>query len=79
MTIRIGIDVHKKKCVATLKSDSKEILEQTSFYNNSKGINKFIKLITKGYGEENVLAVCESPGNYWIIDKRIISSSVKHS
>ena len=52
MTICIGIDVHKKKCVATLKRDSREIVEQTSFYNNSHGI-KGIKL----YGE-SAIAVC---------------------
>ena len=30
MTIWIGIDIHKKKCVATQKRDSQEIVEQTS-------------------------------------------------
>jgi hypothetical protein len=49
MTICIGIDVHKKKCVATLKRDSREIVEQTSFYNNSHGIKGFIEHI-KSYG-----------------------------
>ena len=43
--ISIGIDVHKKKCVATLKRDSKRIVEQTSFCNNSYGINEFIQHI----------------------------------
>jgi hypothetical protein len=41
--ISIGIDVHKKKCTATLKRDSKRIVEQTSFCNNSYGINEFIQ------------------------------------
>lgn len=31
MMICIGIDVHKKKCVATIKRDSREIVEQTSY------------------------------------------------
>src|SRR6476646_1225925 len=63
--ISIGIDVHKKKCVATLKRDSKRIVEQTSFCNNSYGINEFIQHI-KGYYKEDAIAVCESTGNYWI-------------
>jgi transposase len=63
--ISIGFDVHKKKCVATLKRDSKRIVEQTSFCNNSYGINEFIQHI-KGYYKEDAIAVCESPGNYWI-------------
>jgi len=61
--ISIGIDVHKKKCVATLKRDSKRIVEQTSFCNNSYGINEFIQHI-KGYYKEDAIAVCESTGNY---------------
>jgi transposase len=64
MTICIGIDVHKKKCIATLKRDSQEIVEQTSFYNNSHGIREFIEHI-KLY-DEGAIAVCESTGNYWI-------------
>jgi transposase len=64
MTICIGIDVHKKKCIATLKRDSQEIVEQTSFYNNGHGIKEFIEHI-KLYNE-SAIAVCESTGNYWI-------------
>jgi transposase len=63
MTICIGIDVHKKKCVATLKRDS-QIVEQISFYNNGHGIKEFIEHI-KLYSE-SATAVCESTGNYWI-------------
>jgi transposase len=63
MTICIGIDVHKKKCMATLKRDS-QIVEQTSFYNNGHGIKEFIEHI-KLYNE-SAIAVCESTGNYWI-------------
>ncbi len=63
--ISIGIDVHKKKCTATLKRDSKRIVEQTSFCNNSYGINEFIQHI-KGCYKEDAIAVCESTGNYWI-------------
>jgi len=57
--ISIGIDVHKKK------RDSKRIVEQTSFCNNSYGINEFIQHI-KGCYKEDAIVVCESTGNYWI-------------
>ncbi|MEM4379041.1 MAG: transposase [Candidatus Nitrosotenuis sp.] len=60
--INIGIDVHKKKCVATLKGQSRQVLQQT-FYNNSDGIAGFVDSIKK-YG--NARAVCESTANYWI-------------
>lgn len=33
--ISIGIDVAKNKCVATLKRDSRDILKQITFYNNT--------------------------------------------
>ena len=64
--INIGIDVHKKRCVATLKrGDSSEILEQTTFYNNSSGINQFIEHVKREF-DDTITAVCESTGNYWI-------------
>ncbi|MDE1840536.1 MAG: transposase [Thaumarchaeota archaeon] len=64
--INIGIDVHKKRCVATLKrGESSDIIEQTTFYNNSTGINQFIEHVKKEFGG-TITAVCESTGNYWI-------------
>lgn len=64
--ISIGIDVHKKKCVATIKrNDSARILEQLTFYNNTEGINDFIKHIKERY-HDTARAVCESTANYWI-------------
>ncbi|MDE1841141.1 MAG: transposase [Thaumarchaeota archaeon] len=62
--INIGIDVHKRKCVATLKGSSRQILQQTTFYNDSKGITEFIDSIKQRYGAAR--AVCESTANYWI-------------
>jgi len=62
--IRIGIDAGKNKCVATLKRDSKEILERVTFTNKTEGIMELVGH-AKGYGEEAV-AVVESTGNYWI-------------
>ncbi len=63
--ISIGIDVHKKKCVATIKRESREKLEQTSFDNTTNGIMGFIKHVKKTYGND-IQAVCESTANYWI-------------
>jgi transposase len=66
--ICIGIDVHKKKCVATLKKDnSRKILEQTSFDNTKEGIAEFIDHVRQlrgGKGE--VKAVCEATSNLWM-------------
>jgi len=62
--IEIGIDAHKKRCVATLKQDSKKILEQITFQNRTCGIMKLVRHV-KSYGE-NAVAVVESTGNYWI-------------
>ncbi len=33
--INIGIDVHKKSCVVTVKDDTARILEQTEFSNTA--------------------------------------------
>ena len=63
--ISIGIDVHKKKCVATIKRKSKKRLEQSSFDNTAQGIMDFIRHIKNTHGK-NIRAVCESTGNYWI-------------
>jgi transposase len=65
ITINIGIDVHKKKCVATVKSDSRQILGQVTFDNNSQGMNEFICGIKQRY-HNDIGAVCESTANYWI-------------
>ncbi len=62
--ISIGINIHKKKCVAT-KQESRKKLEQTSFDNTTNGIMGFIKHIKKTYGND-IQAVCESTANYWI-------------
>jgi len=63
--ISIGIDVHKNKCVATIKQESRRKLEQSSFDNTKQGITNFILHVKKTYGK-NVQAVCESTANYWI-------------
>ena len=47
--ISIGIDVHKKKCVATLKRDSKRIVEQTSL-----DLKNVLAIIGKGYALDNI-------------------------
>jgi transposase len=63
--ISIGIDVHKNRCVATIKQESKRKLEQSSFDNTTQGITNFILHVKKTYGN-NIQAVCESTANYWI-------------
>jgi len=63
--ISIGIDVHKNRCVATIKQESRRKLEQSSFDNTTHGITSFILHIKRTYGK-NVQAVCESTANYWI-------------
>lgn len=62
--ISVGIDASKNRCVATLKRGTKEIVEQLTFYNNTKRIMELVKQV-KSYGEEAV-AVVESTANYWI-------------
>lgn len=62
--INIGIDAGKNKCVATLKRDSKDILEQITFQNRTNGIMELVEHI-RSYGDE-AAAVVESTGNYWI-------------
>ncbi|MEM3065400.1 MAG: transposase [Candidatus Nitrosotenuis sp.] len=62
--INIGIDVHKRKCVATLKDSSRQILQQVTFDNDSDGITEFIDSIKQRH--DDARAVCESTANYWI-------------
>ena len=63
--LNIGIDVHKKICVAAIKGESREMLEQIDFENTTEGISKFIRHAKDRYGCP-VRATCESTGNYWI-------------
>lgn len=64
--ISIGIDVHKKKCVATIKrTDSSQMLEQMTFYNTTEGIDGFITHLKSTY-HDIIRTVCESTANYWI-------------
>ncbi len=62
--ISIGIDAGKNKCVATLKRDSKDMLEQITFQNRRVGIMELVERV-RSYGDE-AAAVVESTGNYWI-------------
>ena len=59
----IGIDVHSKKCMTTIKGRTKDILKQIEFNNDVQGINEFIKMIRQE-GYVPATAVCESTGNY---------------
>ena len=40
--INVGVDVHKKKCVATIKGQSRQILQQITFDSNSDEITRFV-------------------------------------
>lgn len=64
IVISIGIDAHKKKCVATLKRDSKAILEQVTFQNRASGFAELLGCLRKY--NESAVAVVESTANYWI-------------
>ncbi len=64
--IHIGIDVHKKNCVVTLKGDSKDILGQTKFERTNEGLSSFLSSIKENYSDEQYNAVLESTANYWM-------------
>lgn len=64
--ISIGIDAGKNKCMATLKRDSRNILEQITFHNRTEGIMKLVEHVKNYGGEAAAVAVVESTGNYWI-------------
>ena len=65
--INIGMDVHKKTCVVTVKGNTPKILEQTEFLNTRGGITTFAKRVKRKYKGQAIKAVCESTGNYWMI------------
>ena len=63
----VGIDVHKRKCVATIKSgSSKKVLARKDFANNTQETQGFIRWLRHRYGKQSIKAVCESTANYWI-------------
>jgi len=61
--IYVGIDVHNKRCTATLKQESGSIIQQSTFDNMPSGINSLLTILNT-MGESKV--VVESTGNYWI-------------
>lgn len=65
--INIGIDVHKKTCMATVKGAAPEILEQSEFSNDPGGIASFAGRVKRKYRGQDIRAVCESTANYWIM------------
>ena len=69
----IGIDVHLKKCVATVKGKGRSIIYQTSFKNNIKGTSDFTQMVSMNYWPAK--AVCESTGNYWVLPYDMLSET----
>ena len=66
--IYIGVDVHKKMCVATVKDEDSKTLLQKDFINSRKGIEGFIGEIKNKFATNGpITAVCEATGNYWYI------------
>ena len=64
--LNIGIDVHMKRCVTTIKGETRKVLEQTDFANTRLGIKGFIRHV-KGKYKGEMRAACESTGNYWMM------------
>ena len=66
--IYIGVDVHKKMCVATVKDEDNKMLLQKDFINSRKGIGGFIEDVKGKFDKRGpITAVCEATGNYWYI------------
>ena len=64
--IYVGVDVHKKMCVATVKDENNKMLLQKDFINSRKGIEGFINEIKDRFGNQGpITAICEATGNYW--------------
>ena len=62
--IRIGIDVHKITCVATIRNSLGRKPEQTSPANNGHDMGRFATHAGKRYGCGRLKAVCKSAVNY---------------
>ena len=69
----IGIDVHLKKCMATIKGNNRSIIKQMPFENTTEGISDFIRMVNRKY--QPALAVCESTGNYWILSYDMLTAA----
>jgi len=60
--IYIGIDVHKKFCVACIKDKEGTVLAQLKFLNKSRGMDKLLEIVDGRPAK----AVVESTGNLWL-------------
>jgi len=59
----VGVDIHKTRCVACIKTPEGRILEEFTFQNNPEGLTQLITHL-KAYPEVQV--AIESTGNLWI-------------
>jgi transposase len=60
--IYIGIDVHKKRCVACLQDETGQVLNELKFLNKQSGFQELLALLEG----KKAKAVMESTGNLWI-------------
>jgi len=66
MMLNIGIDVHKRRCYATVKGEFRGILMQERFDRTYAGIRRFIDSVRSQYPNQQMRAVVESTANYWM-------------
>lgn len=57
----VGIDVHKKVCVACLQDEKGQVIKEVEFENKEIGF----QLLLESLKDEDVKAVMESTGNLW--------------
>jgi len=60
--IYIGIDVHKKRCVACLQDETGQVLNELKFANKQSGFQELLAFLEG----KKAKAVMESTGNLWI-------------
>jgi transposase len=58
----VGIDIHKTRCVACVKTSEGRILEEFTFQNNTQGLEE---LVTHLNLHQEIQVALESTGNLW--------------
>ena len=65
--INIGIDVHKRTCVAAVKGDTAGLPGREEFHNAPDAIRSFAKRIKREYAGHTAGAARGATGNYWMM------------